>query len=87
MPGGPAFQKMYHGLAFGAIAFVATLAFPRQVVWIILVTSLYGGAIELIQPYLGRNGNLPDWVADTVGAVTGGGAAWLIRHFTRKRGS
>jgi VanZ family protein len=85
MPGGPAFQKVYHVLAFGAIAFAATLAFPRRVIWIIVLTSLYGGAIEVIQPYLGRNGNLEDWVADTVGAIAGGLAALgVIQAWTWK---
>lgn len=75
VPGAPGGDKLHHLLAFGSLAFAAVLAWPHRWVLVIVVVALYGGAIELIQPYVGRSGEWADWFADLVGAILGGALA------------
>jgi len=43
------------------------------------IALLFGGAIELIQPYLGRGGELADFAADAAGIVFGAALGLAIR--------
>lgn len=70
--GGPAgSDKVYHVLAFAALAFPLPLVRPRWTAWIILGVIAYGGVIEVIQPFFGRQAEWADLVADGVGAILG----------------
>lgn len=76
--GGPAgSDKIYHILAFACLAFPLPLVRPRWTVWVILSVIAYGGAIEVIQPFFGRQAEWADLVADGVGAILG---AIVARH-------
>jgi VanZ family protein len=83
LPGAPGGDKLHHLLAFGSIAFVGVLAWPRRWLRVVGVVVLYGGAIELIQPYVGRSGEWGDWIADALGAILGGAAALLLLRALR----
>ena len=78
VPGGLGSDKLHHLLAFGGLAFTGVLGWPRSWLWVVLVVILYGGAIELIQPHVGRHGEWGDWAADSAGAILGGLAARLL---------
>lgn len=82
-PGVPGTDKSHHFIAFAALACPLSLARPRIAPWAILAAAAYGGAIELIQPLVGRDKELLDFISDAVGAVLGGaigvGLAWLRR--------
>lgn len=67
----PGSDKTHHFLAFFALALPLSFARPRLAPWIILGAMAYGGAIELIQPYVGRDRDIYDFLADTAGAVSG----------------
>ncbi|SFK76980.1 VanZ like family protein [Shimia haliotis] len=70
--GGPAgSDKLYHVLAFACLAFPLPLVRPRWTVWVILGVIAYGGVIEVIQPFFGRQAEWVDLVADAIGAVVG----------------
>ncbi len=70
--GGPAgSDKIYHILAFACLAFPLPLVRPRWTVWVILGVIAYGGVIEVIQPFFGRQAEWADLVADGVGAILG----------------
>jgi VanZ family protein len=70
--GGPAgSDKVYHVLAFAALAFPLPLVRPRWTVWVILGVIAYGSVIEVIQPFFGRQAEWADLVADAIGAVVG----------------
>jgi VanZ family protein len=88
VPAAPGGDKFHHLLAFGAIAFTGVLGLPRawerRWTWVMVAVSLYGGAIELIQPYVGRFGEWGDWVADAAGAVLGGIVAQILLSLTRR---
>lgn len=70
--GVPGSDKLHHALAFAALAFPLPFARPRLVLPVILGVSAYGGLIEIIQPFFGRNADWGDFLADIIGAVLGG---------------
>ncbi|MDM7853284.1 VanZ family protein [Pseudochrobactrum kiredjianiae] len=64
-------DKTYHMLAFAGLALpIATLQ-PRWLLFMIPVFAIFGGAIELIQPYFGRSCDFADWIADVKGIMIG----------------
>ena len=70
--GGPAgSDKVYHVLAFACLAFPLPLVRPRWTAWVILGVIAYGGVIEVIQPFFGRQAEWGDLVADGIGAILG----------------
>jgi VanZ family protein len=81
------FDKFQHLLAYLALA--ASLVFwfsPHQrrlrrlrtFLLLVAISSLYGAIDELHQLYVpGRDCNIWDWIADTLGAFLGAGAALL----------
>lgn len=70
-------DKTDHLLAFAALAFPLSLARPRRALLILAGAAALGGAIELIQPHVGRSGEWGDFLADVAGAALGAGAGWL----------
>lgn len=77
-------DKLYHFAAFAALAAPLSHARPRWLWQVVLAAALYGGMIELIQPFVGRGAELMDLVADAAGALAGGGAAVLLRRMSAR---
>lgn len=71
-------DKLYHALAFACLAFPLPLVRPRLAIWVVLGVIAYGGAIEMIQPFFGRQAEWADLVADGIGAVVGATAGYLL---------
>ncbi|MCC5955242.1 MAG: VanZ family protein [Natronohydrobacter sp.] len=65
----PHFDKLVHFVVFFLIALPAVAVRPDAWLWIVLCASALGGAIELIQPIVGRGRELADFVADVLGAL------------------
>jgi hypothetical protein len=64
-----AWDKAEHFLAFYVLAFLATAAYPRVgLAVIVLSLSLFGAVIELVQalPFIHRDCDIWDWVADVI---------------------
>ena len=81
--GGPSgSDKLYHVLAFAALAVPLSLARPRLSGWVFCGVLAYGGAIELSQPVFGREAEWGDFMADGVGALLG---VAVGGHFGRRR--
>ena len=78
--GVPGSDKMHHFLAFAALAF--PLPFVRAgIFWpVVGAVVVYGGIIELIQPAFGRNAELGDFLADSLGAFVGASLGVLSRR-------
>jgi VanZ family protein len=80
------FDKVQHGFAYAVLAVFTFLAldawglgqFKSPVVF--LFCSFIGGGLEILQFYSGRMMDLNDFIADTVGAITG---ILIIRFFLR----
>ena len=83
-PGVPGSDKSHHFIAFAALAFPLSFARPRVTPWVILLAAAYGGAIELIQPFVGRDKEFLDFVSDAIGAALGG-ALGVAFHWLRQR--
>jgi VanZ family protein len=67
----PGSDKLHHALAFAALAFPLSFARSRLALPVALGVIAYGGMIELIQPYFGRQAEWADFLADILGAITG----------------
>jgi VanZ family protein len=80
IPSLPGSDKVHHALAFGLISFPVAFARSQSIFWIILVASAYGGLIEVIQAYVGRDGDIKDAAANTLGAVCGTVSGKILRH-------
>ncbi len=78
-------DKAEHFCAFVTLMVIAMVAFPAAPLWLLAAAlSGFGAAIELIQalPFVHRDAEVGDWVADTLGVVTVLGVvlAWIIRR-------
>lgn len=64
-------DKIYHALAFAGLALpIATLR-PGWLVVAVPTYAAFGGLIEIIQPFVGRDCSFADWVADLIGVGLG----------------
>jgi VanZ family protein len=77
--GVPGTDKAHHLLGFAALTLPSALLYPRSLAIVLPCSLLFGGAIELIQPYVGRKGEFADFFADAVGALIGVGVGLTLR--------
>ena len=78
-------DKGAHGLAFYGLAVAAIFAFPRVPRWsIILVCSFSGGLVEILQGMTGRDAELLDWIADSIGAVMAVAPIFFVQVYHRR---
>ena len=64
-------DKAYHVIAFASLIFPGTLLYLRSLIWLIPAALVFGAAIELVQPLVGRSAEVADFVADIVGVACG----------------
>ena len=84
-------DKMAHYTAYAGLAFLLSWAwttrrayFPKGLLFAFGVATVYGAIDELTQiPVPGRCGEWYDWLADSVGAVTGIGLFWGLDALRR----
>jgi len=82
---GPNSDKLYHFIAFAALVFPCALLYARTLIWVLPAAILFGGAIELIQPYVGRGRELADFGADAVGVIIGAALGLTLRAIVARR--
>lgn len=80
VPGG---DKSHHFLAFAALILPCAALYPRALFKCVLAATIYGGLIEIVQPYVGRTGELADFVADVCG-IGAGAVLGLMVHSVLK---
>ena len=78
-------DKVYHFVAFATLIFPIIVTDSRRWVWAVPLTIFYGGAIELIQPYVGRGAEWLDFGADVTGVLAGAALAELLHDRIRDR--
>lgn len=81
--GVPGSDKLHHVLGFAALAFPLPFARPKLAIHVALGVIAYGGMIELIQPYFGRQAEWADFLADILGAVLGAALGMLTGRWFR----
>jgi hypothetical protein len=78
-------DKAAHFIAFYGLTGLAVAAFPRAKLWVIFVSlSAFGGLIEIVQglPFVNRDEDIWDWVADTI-AITAAMSPMLLVWWRR----
>ena len=75
-------DKVYHLVAFGALAVPLAVAYPRHLIYVFLFAVSYGVLIEFLQPMTGRAFEIGDIVADALGAGLGCALGWTLRRRT-----
>lgn len=82
--GPPGGDKLHHVLAFFALVFPAVALQPRWALPLFVLAVAYGGLIEIVQPHVGRSGDLGDWAADALGAALGTLAGLALTRVPRR---
>ncbi|MBL4806384.1 MAG: VanZ family protein [Rhodobacteraceae bacterium] len=77
-------DKLHHLIAFAALCLPIAATNRRAVIWLAPVAMLFGGAIELIQPYVNRSGEWADAGADALGVMIGVALGLFIGWIFRK---
>jgi len=55
------------------------IGYLRSLIWMIPAALVFGAAIELVQPFVGRSAELVDFVADIVGVACGLALGLILR--------
>ena len=73
LPTVPVSDKLEHFIAYGLLAMLGCIArrSKRDRILVVLAVVIYGGAIEVCQPYFNRHMELGDLIANAGGAVAG----------------
>ena len=72
-------DKLRHFLGFGSIVVPAALFRPRWLLFLIPFAIALGGVVELIQPFVGRDLDIRDFYADSLGVAVAAATASLVR--------
>lgn len=78
LPPAPGNDKAHHFIAYGTLILPTALRKPKYLLLIVLFFIGWSGAIELVQPYVNRYGELKDLLANIAGLGCGFGLAKLI---------
>jgi len=82
VPGNPS-DKVQHMLAFSVLSVLGSFAFPRaSLIRIGICLSAFGAFIEIVQaiPFLHRDCDVMDWIADTAAILVAMAAMSLVRR-------
>lgn len=79
----PGNDKIHHFIGFAALLIPCAFLYRRALYYILPGSILFGGMIELLQPYVNRNGDWADFGADATGALLGAAIGLILRYFFR----
>ena len=71
LPEFPGTDKTHHLVAYFLLALPSGLKKPNKWVLFIFLFIIFGGVIEIIQPYVNRYGEWLDFLANTIGVILG----------------
>jgi VanZ family protein len=71
LPEFPGTDKTHHLVAYFLLALPSGLKKPNKWVLFIFLFIIFGGVIEMIQPYVNRYGEWLDFFANTIGVIFG----------------
>jgi len=80
-------DKALHFTAYFGLALMTTIAVRarRRAIWYALGLIALGGGLEILQGVTGRDADIWDEVANTLGVVSGAGVAWAGITLLRAR--
>ena len=78
-------DKLVHFIAFAALAFPLARTGRLGLLPVLIGASAFGAIIELIQPTFNRSADVNDWIADTLGVLTGIGLGLAYRRVRQHR--
>jgi VanZ family protein len=78
-------DKIYHIIAFAALLIPSAYLYRPAVYYILPGAILFGGMIEIIQPYVHRTGDIADFGADIIGVILGTAIGFLLRYIFRQQ--
>ena len=81
LPAVPGTDKTHHFIAYAVLMLPTAIRKPKHWLSIALLFVICSGAIELIQPYVNRYGELKDMVANVAGLACGLIIAKILRSF------
>ena len=70
LPEVPGSDKSHHLIAYSVLAIPMVLANPRNLLLYLLLLIIYGGLIEILQPYVNRYGEWLDFLANIIGVIS-----------------
>lgn len=75
-------DKLLHFTAYFGLAGIATVALGRlrPAVWASLALALFGGILEIVQSFVGRDAEWGDELANVIGVCAGVAAGLLTLH-------
>ena len=71
LPEFPGTDKTHHLVAYFILAFPSGLRKPKKWVLFVFLFIIFGGVIEMIQPYVNRYGEWLDFFVNTIGVFIG----------------
>jgi len=79
-------DKFNHVLAYTTLSCLICIGRRNifQILCLFLATVIFGGSVEIIQPYIGRYGEWQDFYANTVGSFIGTSLALLFYYQFKK---
>ncbi len=71
-------DKILHFTAYFGLSWMATIAVraDRRTLWCMLALIAMGATLEIVQTLVGRDGDIADEFANTMGVLLGAGLAW-----------
>ncbi len=77
-------DKIYYFLAFMALVFPVIVTDTNRWTWAVPSAIVFGGAIELFQPMMGRNADWLDFGASISGVLAGAALAEILHNRIRR---
>lgn len=79
LPNVPGGDKFHHLIAYASLAVPITVKGGPRLLMVLLFYILWSGAIELLQPYVNRYGELTDFFANILGVLLGAGIGVTVK--------
>ncbi|MFK5997176.1 MAG: VanZ family protein [Rhodobacterales bacterium] len=78
-------DKIYHIIAFAALLIPSAYLYRPVLYYTLPCAILFGGMIEIIQPYVNRTGDMADFAADIIGTILGVAIGLVLSYIFRPR--
>jgi VanZ family protein len=81
-------DKLLHFIAYFGLAAIATLALGRlrPALWAGLLLATFGGLLEIIQSFVGRDAEWGDELANVIGVCAGIAVSFVVLQFLARTG-